>query len=82
MQPEPWSCCLQMVVDGNRLRSRGVLVLVLFWLFSVHVADGEHGCRLAGGCLQGDWIADLSAAVGQRDRGGEHISVRSRVIRG
>ena len=32
VQPESWSCCLQMLIDGNRLRSGGVLVL--FWLFS------------------------------------------------
>ena len=31
VQPESWSCCLQMLIDGNRLRSGGVLVL--FWLF-------------------------------------------------
>ena len=38
VQPESWSCCLQTLIDGNRLRSGGVLVL-FFWLFSYFVVN-------------------------------------------
>ena len=44
VQPEPWSCCAQILSDGNRLGRSGVgVVLVVLSFFKLSHASPEMG---------------------------------------